>query len=429
MKAATKKISPVQQRTIVSWAQWQQVQTQYRQALKAKFYRQLITLRTRKILNTPGQFTALPITTKADLVEHNMDFLAVSAAAVCEWVTTSGTTGKSVRIALDRRDLLRLAQNEAAALRLAGIKRGDGLLIAVGMDRLFVAGLAYWLGAQKLGAVCLRAGPSLVDMACTAALPLAPAGRWFIIGVPSLLSGAIGSSQNLPPRLGGLIGIGEALYRADLTPNAMCQLLHRRTGAPVMSTYASTETCSTFAQGTVCRGNHLNPRMAIVEILDDGGRDVPPGAPGRVVITPLGQSAMPLLRFDTGDIAALFTDPCPCGRPTARLGPVLGRAAQLLKLQGVSLFAAAVIELVRSIYAGMEFVILADADPLGADRVTVYVVCPAHRWASLQQRFDRAARGQLKCVPPIRYCDMQTIMQIRAMRPSRKSAVFVDTRD
>lgn len=415
-------------RTILSPAQWRMLQLQYRQALKGAFYRRHLVASKANQLKHIDDFHHLPVTTKADLVANNPDFLTIRPNLIREWVTTSGTTGQPVRIALSQKDLQRLAENEAAALRLAGLRSGDGLLIAVGMDRLFVAGLAYWLGAQMLGATCLRAGPSMVDAPCIAALPLAPSRRWFIIGVPSLLGAGLMEVNKHHPHIAGVIGIGESLYDADFNPNALARALQRCMDAPVLSTYASTETCSTFAQCPKCRGNHLNPRMAIVEILDDHGHHLPPGTPGRVVITPLGQHAMPLLRFDTGDAAALHAGACPCGRRTPRLGPILGRSAQLLKVQGVSIFATAIIELVCGVYRGMEVVVHADLDPLGADRAVIYVICPAHRQDMLKKRFDRAARAKLKCVPVIRYCDGPTVAQIRALRPSRKATVFVDTR-
>ncbi len=414
--------------TIFSPVQWARLQIQFQQAVKSPFYRRHVGLKQTQKLKSVAEFFRLPITTKADLVNNNLDFLAVDAACICEWVTTSGTTGKPVRIALSKRDIQRLAENEAAALRLAGMRAGDGLIIAVGMDRLFVAGLAYWLGAQKLGAVCLRSGPALVDLSSISITPLGPSGRWFIIGVPSLLGAGFRLADGLPPHIGGVIGIGESLCDADLNPNTICRILQDSTHAPVLSTYASTETCSTFAQGPQCRANHLNPRMAIIEILNDRSHPVAPGTPGRVVITPLGQHAMPLLRFDTGDIATLYTDRCPCGRRTPRLGPILGRAAQLLKIQGVSVFATAIIDLVRKVYPGMDTAILADRDSLGGDRITIYVVCPAHRRDMLKKRFDRAAQSQLKWLPPVQYCQAQAITEIRALRPSRKATIFIDAR-
>ncbi len=53
-----------------------------------------------------------------------------------------------------------------------------------------------------------------------------------------------------------------------------------------------------------------------VEFLDDDAKPVAPGAPGRVAVTSLTNPAMPLFRYDTGDVATPCApdDPCPCGR-------------------------------------------------------------------------------------------------------------------
>ncbi len=408
--------------------QWSKLSAQLRRARKCNYYRDRIPAAAENIHRHRHLFQSLPITTKAELVKNNLDFLAVNPSEIREWVTTSGTTGQPVRIALAEKDILRLAQNEAAALSLAGLRAGDGLLIAVGMDRLFVAGLAYWLGAQACGALSLRMGPSLVDLAGVAKLPLAPGRKWFLIGVPSLMAGSLRDGAPLPENLGAIIGIGESLFSADFQPNAVHRALSQFTRAPILSTYASTEVCCTFAQGPKCLGNHLNPQMGVLEILDTGGKPCKPGIPGRVVITPLGLHAMPLIRFDTGDIAAFHPEPCSCGRSSPRISPILGRSSQLLKVQGVSIFATAIIELLREIYAGMDAIIHADRDAIGVDRVVIYVVCPPRRQNLLRTRFHNAARRHFKWIPKIQYCDATTIARIRSLRPSRKPQIFIDTR-
>lgn len=65
-------------------------------------------------------------------------------------------------------------------------------------------------------------------------------------------------------------------------------------------------------------------------ILRDG-EPAAPGEPGRVVVTMLQHETMPLIRYDTGDIAAFDLAPCPCGRTTIRLGSLRGRATEILK--------------------------------------------------------------------------------------------------
>ena len=69
-------------------------------------------------------------------------------------------------------------------------------------------------------------------------------------------------------------------------------------------------------------GGHAKPELMICEIVDSDGIAVSSGDIGELVVTPLGVSGMPLLRFKTGDVSFLISDPCSCGRKTSRLGPI-----------------------------------------------------------------------------------------------------------
>jgi phenylacetate-CoA ligase len=76
---------------------------------------------------------------------------------------------------------------------------------------------------------------------------------------------------------------------------------------------------------------HVQAESALVEVLDDREGSCEPGAVGRVVVTPLHNFAMPLLRYAVGDYAEVGA-PCPCGRGLPVLARVLGRARNMLRL-------------------------------------------------------------------------------------------------
>jgi phenylacetate-CoA ligase len=69
---------------------------------------------------------------------------------------------------------------------------------------------------------------------------------------------------------------------------------------------------------------HVQSEQAMVEVLDDQGRPCGPGETGRVVATSLGNFAMPLIRYDTGDTAEVGA-PCPCGRGLPVLTRIFSR--------------------------------------------------------------------------------------------------------
>jgi phenylacetate-CoA ligase len=375
-----------------------------------------------------ADITALPLSDKHQLSAAGEAAFGCSPQEIREWVTTSGTMGKPLRVPLTKGDLNRLAENEAAALGIAGLAAGDNLIIAVGMDRLFVAGLAYWLGAQRLGAACWRVGTPHVaqpELLCS----LLDAGRRnFLITVPSLL-------VHCPPpadrrvyhALAAIIGIGEPLRAADGSANALAKRLATNFGVPVLSTYASTETCATFAEGPVCRGGHLNPALAVVEIIDAQGRPIDAGRVGEVVITPLGVEGLPLLRFRTGDMAALYTEPCPCGRTTPRLGPIVGRREQLLKVRGASLFPAAIFDVLHSLPEIRDYVVVVRRRHELSDVVTIHVQWERDAQAG-RERLQQKARAWLKISPRIVSASALELKALRLSSGSRKPPKFLDLR-
>lgn len=74
-------------------------------------------------------------------------------------------------------------------------------------------------------------------------------------------------------------------------------------------------------------GLHVNSDCLYVEVLDRDGYACEPGEVGRLVITDLINRAMPLLRYEVGDMAAWSEKPCSCGRTLPLLSRIEGRVA------------------------------------------------------------------------------------------------------
>jgi phenylacetate-CoA ligase len=86
-------------------------------------------------------------------------------------------------------------------------------------------------------------------------------------------------------------------------------------------------------------GLHVNEDHFLVEVVDpDSGRPLGPGERGELVFTTLTKEAMPLLRYRTGDIAALDPSACPCGRTLTRMSKVTGRRDDMLVIRGVNVY-------------------------------------------------------------------------------------------
>ena len=301
----------------------------------------------------------LPFTTKTDLAEHGDALLCVEPHHVVDICQTSGTTGAPIALLQTEQDLQRLAYNEHSCFAAAGLTAADRVIIACAMGRCFMAGLAYFEGLRRMGATAIRIGagrPTILADAIRVHKPSA------IVGVPSnlLQTGKLLRSRGIEPSQLGvarLIGIGEPVREADLSLSALGRRLEDLWHAQMLGTYASTEMATSFAEcDHGSGGGHVLADLIVVEIVDEAGHPAAPGKPGEVVATPLQVTGMPLLRLKTGDIATLLPEPCACGRNTPRIGPVLGRKAQMLKVQGTTLYPAAVfaalqeIEQVRNYY-------------------------------------------------------------------------------
>lgn len=77
---------------------------------------------------------------------------------------------------------------------------------------------------------------------------------------------------------------------------------------------------------------HVNTEHCLVEIADDDGNPCQPGQRGHILTTALTNMAMPLLRYDSGDLAEAIDGPCPCGRILPAFGAIHGRYRRIANL-------------------------------------------------------------------------------------------------
>jgi phenylacetate-CoA ligase len=97
-------------------------------------------------------------------------------------------------------------------------------------------------------------------------------------------------------------------------------------GCQVTNRYGCEEVSLIACECERHHGLHVNADGVYVEILRDG-RPAAPGEPGAVAVTDLTNRAMPLLRYQVGDVAVWSERTCPCGRGLPLLERVEGREA------------------------------------------------------------------------------------------------------
>jgi phenylacetate-CoA ligase len=139
------------------------------------------------------------------------------------------------------------------------------------------------------------------------------------------------------------------VYGADSMPAPDRAYLETELGIPVISTYQSTEALRIGFQCELRRGLHVSIDAVAVRIADAGGRTVPPGQPGDVIISNLTNRATVLLNYRLGDVAVFGSEPCPCGRTLPVIDSLEGRSDDLIHLaDGRSLHALQVMRRLRT---------------------------------------------------------------------------------
>ena len=399
---------------------------------KSAFYQGLFRKHSICIddIRTLADLQKIPTTDKDDLQRENDAFLCVPKTAIVDYATTSGTLGKPVTFGLTDKDLDRLAYNEAISISCAGIGQGDIVQLMTTIDRRFMAGLAYFLGVRKLGASIIRIGAGIPELQWDSILLYKPT---YLIAVPSFVLKMIEYAESngidyKHSSVKGIVCIGEALRNQDFTPTLLAEKIAEKwEGVRLYSTYASTEMSTTFTECEYQHGGHQHPELIITEVLDDEGNLVPDGQSGELTITTLGVEGMPLLRFRTGDIVAMHTEKCACGRETPRVSPVLGRKQQMIKYKGTTLYPPALMDLLTNFEAVENYIIEISTNNILTDEILIRIgsLTPTE---ALKEQIVSHFRAKLRVVPKIEFCDIAVLEKELYPLGSRKPMKFVDKR-
>lgn len=397
----------------------------------SKYYQRIWKENTINISNihTLEDLRKLPVTTKEDLQRYNDDFFCVDSIDIIDYASTSGTTGSPVNFGITDKDLDRLAYNEAISFACAGVKKHDVVQLMTTMDRRFVAGLAYFLGLRKLGAAVIRTGAGIPALQWDSILRNKPT---YLIAVPSFLLKLIDYAEKNGIDLNEVgvkaaICIGEPLRNQDLTPSSLARRINEKWNIQLYSTYASTEMSTAFTECEHLQGGHAHPELIITEVLDKNNQPVSPGELGELTITTLGIEGLPLVRFKTGDILKIEEVPCPCGRNTPRVGPVVGRAQQMIKYKGTTLYPPAIHDVLNGFREVSEHIIILETNELNTDDITVKMTCSNPSFDFIEE-LKEAFRAKIRVVPKMEFIESEELNQIMAQQNSRKPKWVIDLR-
>jgi phenylacetate-coenzyme A ligase PaaK-like adenylate-forming protein len=244
-----------------------------------------------------------------ELVMRGVDF------AQCETVNTSGTSGTPLTVYLGPAEQ-RLHRIVAWRILFEhGFRWTDRTLeIRMALGKRFFM--------QKWG-LAPKDWVSIVEPPESWARLLAERRHQVVVSCPSALEALARVVEELkldivPPRI--IISDSEVL-----TPEVR-RIIRRALGTDPVDVFGTVE-LSNFAWQCERRDRfHVSADTHIVEVA------APPGETGPMIVSALGMYTMPIIRYDTGDLAQTGTHVCGCGRNLPLLARMYGREADAVTL-------------------------------------------------------------------------------------------------
>jgi phenylacetate-CoA ligase len=289
-------------------------------------------------VSTIDDITKLPITRKQDLRDnYPFGLFGQERGQISRIHASSGTTGKPTVVGYTRDDVDLFARVNARCLAMAGAEPRMTLHNAYGYG-LFTGGLGLHYGAERLGMTVVPVSGGMTErqimlitdfqpdmISCTPSYGLTLAQEFAERGVSpqdiSLSIGILGAepwTEMMRSEVDAGLGLKSSnIYGLSeiIGPGVSCECVEERSGS------------------------HINEDHFFPEILDPiTAEPVPEGQEGVLVLTTLTKQAQPLLRYWTGDITALSSEDCRCGRTLRRMALIKGRTDDMLIIRGVNLY-------------------------------------------------------------------------------------------
>ncbi|MBN1628705.1 MAG: phenylacetate--CoA ligase [Thermoleophilia bacterium] len=280
----------------------------------------------------------LPFTRKYNLRdEYPFGLFAIPLKDVVRIHASSGTTGKPTTVGYSRNDINMWAQVCARSLAGAGTTEDDIVQVAYGYG-LFTGGLGAHYAAELVGASVIPISGSntqrqlmLMQDFGTTVLCCTPSFALYVWDVAQQLDIDV---TKFPLKVG--------VFGAEPWSEGMRRDIEHKWNIKACDIYGLSEI---IGPGVSCEcveaqsGLHIADDHFLPEIIDpETGEVLPEGELGELVITTLTKEAFPLIRYRTGDITRLNSEPCVCGRTNTRMDRISGRTDDMLIIRGVNVF-------------------------------------------------------------------------------------------
>ncbi|MEG1327335.1 MAG: glycosyltransferase, partial [Janthinobacterium sp.] len=317
-----------------------------------------------------ADLSRLPLLRKRDIAAARDSFKSARAVGLRPFAT-GGSSGEPLQFFLGRRRVSHDIAAKWRATRWWGVDIGDREAVLWGspielhaQDRL-----------RRLRDALLRTTllPAFAMSPARLDGYVAQLRRWrprMLFGYPSALCriASHASARDLP--LDGL-GVKVAFVTAERLYDEQRAQIAAAFGCPVANGYGGRD-AGFIAHECPDGGMHVTAEDLIVEILDGQGQPLPPGVTGEIVVTHLATQDYPFIRYATGDMGALDTQPCACGRGLPLLQKIEGRSTDFLTaMDGTVMHGLALVYIVRELPQVRSFKIIQET----LLRTRVLLVC------------------------------------------------------
>jgi phenylacetate-CoA ligase len=280
-----------------------------------------------------GDLKRLPLLDRQVIAEHGLDaFLTVPSDGLIQ-VITSGSTGTPGRFLRSRFEEADYSARWWRVYAAYGCSLWDAQINVATVNKPDRAGPISML--RRMGVL------PRVERLASDAPPPDVLTRVRAVH-PPILTGYAGAIEALAEHVlasGAQIQPPRAVFCTAMEVTDRClELAEQAFRAPAVDVYVTNE-FGVIAWSCPVRRDllHVNDDSFVIEVLGPDGEPVPPGTLGELVITSLGLTSMPLIRYRMGDMAALVDERCACGRGLGLLTRVHGRTAHAIRRFGGTL--------------------------------------------------------------------------------------------
>ena len=315
-------------------------------------------------LSFPRDLLLLPFTTKSELVADQSatppwgTALTEPLDQYTRYNQTSSTTGRPLRWLDTTESWQWMLVCWKAVYRAARVTGADRILFPFSFGPFLGFWTAFDAGIQ-IGAHCIPTGGmssqprlALIETLKPTVICCTPTYALRLLDVSRALDGT--ASELFKSSVRVLIVAGEP----GGSIHATRARIEQGWGGRIIDHYGLTEVGPIAFECWDAPGFlHVNEGEFIAEVVHpETGEPVPDGQQGELVVTNLGRTASPVIRYRTGDIVVRTMDPCPCGRSLARLvGGIVSRVDDMVTVRGVNVYPSCIESVIRNFDEVIEY--------------------------------------------------------------------------